>query len=168
MRITEPLREEHRDLLPHIEELRSIADSVGGVPADTLREEVETAYTFLIEHLIPHATAEDRVLYPVVARVMGAPEATATMSRDHVAVGSLTSELGNLRLQLSADASPELLKGLRRVLYGLYALVSTHFAKEEEIYLPLLDARMTAEEARDVFERMENSAVTARGAAVSV
>ena len=158
-RITQPLREEHSELLPHIEALRSVADSVGEVPPATLRERVDGAYAFLIEHLIPHATAEDRVLYPVVAQIMGAPAATATMSRDHVAVGSLTSELGELRLRLSAEPSPTDLTALRRVLYGLHALVSTHFAKEEEIYLPLLDAGLTAEEAHDMFERMEKAAV---------
>ena len=48
---------------------------------------------FSAHHLIPHAQAEDQALYPVVARVMGVPEATATMRRDHVEVGRLTEEL---------------------------------------------------------------------------
>jgi hypothetical protein len=30
---------------------------------------------------------------------------------------------------------------LQELLYGLHALISVHFEKEEEIYLPLLDAR---------------------------
>jgi len=38
-------------------------------------------------------------------------------------------------------------QALRRVLYGLYAVVTVHFAKEEEVYLPILDARLTREEA---------------------
>jgi len=29
------------------------------------------------------------------------------------------------------------------VLYGLYAIVKLHFAKEEEVYLPILDQRLT-------------------------
>jgi iron-sulfur cluster repair protein YtfE (RIC family) len=47
---------------------------------------------------------------------------------------------------------------LRRILYGLYALVKLHFAKEEEIYLPLLDRRLSSEEGRDLFEAMEKEA----------
>jgi hypothetical protein len=51
------------------------------------------------------------------------------------------------------------------VLYGLYALVKVHFAKEEEVYLPILDARLSLEEAREMFEAMENAASQAKQAA---
>jgi ADP-ribosylglycohydrolase len=40
----------------------------------------------------------------------------------------------------------------------LYALVRVHFAKEEEVYLPLLDARLNADEAHAMFEAMEAAA----------
>ncbi len=53
-------------------------------------------------------------------------------------------------------------KALRRVLYGLYTLVKLHFAKEEEIYLPLLDAHLTPDEARSMFEKMEEAANEAK------
>ena len=49
------------------------------------------------------------------------------------------------------------------MLYGLYTLVKVHFAKEEEIYLPLLDARLTAAEAREMFLAMEAAAAEAKG-----
>jgi iron-sulfur cluster repair protein YtfE (RIC family) len=166
-RITEPLREEHRELLPHIEALRTAADSIGDVSSDALRDEVDGAYEFLVEHLIPHATAEDRALYPVVARVMGAPEATATMVRDHVTVGQLTKELGGLRSELHGEPAVGQLKALRRILYGLYALVSTHFAKEEEVYLPLLEERLSAEQAEAMFQQLEVAAAEARPTAIA-
>ena len=54
-------------------------------------------------------------------------------------------------------------KALRRVLYGLYALVKVHFAKEEEVYLSILDARLTPEEAHRMFEAMEEAARGAKG-----
>jgi iron-sulfur cluster repair protein YtfE (RIC family) len=160
---TQPLRDEHKDLLPHIELLRTVADDIGDVPIASLRRSIDEAYAFLTHHLLPHAQAEERALYPVVGRLMGAPEATATMSRDHVAIGRLTEELGALRSHLSGTslgASEE--RALRRVLYGLSTLVSVHFAKEEEVYLPLLDARLTAEEAARLFEAMERAAHEAR------
>jgi hypothetical protein len=53
-------------------------------------------------------------------------------------------------------------------LYGLYALVKVHFAKEEEIYLPLLDARLTAEEARQMFAALESAAAEAKQQTVLV
>ena len=57
-----------------------------------------------------------------------------------------------------APLSNEHMKALRRVLYGLYALVGVHFAKEEEIYLPLLDAQLTADEAQRMFAAMDVAA----------
>jgi hypothetical protein len=35
---------------------------------------------------------------------------------------------------------------LRRVLYGLYALINLHFAKEEEIYADVLEHRLSTTE----------------------
>lgn len=163
--VTQPLRDEHRELLPHIELLGKVGDFVGEVPLSSLQKGVDEAYDFLTRHLIPHATAEDEALYPVVGRVMGAPEATATMRRDHVEVGRLVEELGQLRSRLaSGTLSDDELKALRRVLYGLFAVVKLHFAKEEEIYLPLLDERLSPAEASRMFAAMEAAAERAHQA----
>ena len=162
--VTEPLRAEHKELLPHIERLRAVADSVGQVSPATLRQEVDKVYDFLAHHIIPHAEAEERDLYPVVGRIMGSPEATATMSRDHVAIGHLVKALSTLRSKLTGEAvGASVANDLRRVLYGLYTLLSVHFAKEEEIYLPLLDARLPSDEAQRMFAQMHAVAKKAHG-----
>jgi len=163
---TQPLRDEHKDLLPHIEALKAAADSIGIASAGTVRQKVDEAHDFLAHHLLPHAEAEEQALYPVVARVMGALEATATMSRDHVEVGRLVAELGRLKAGLSGrapDATTE--RDLRAVLYGLSALVKVHFAKEEEVYLPILDRSLSEPEARAMFEAMEAAAGEAKARA---
>lgn len=162
--LTQPLRDEHKELLPHIELLRTVADTIGEAPVASLRRSIDEAYAFLTHHLLPHAQAEERTLYPVVGRLIGAPEATATMSRDHVEIDRLTQELGSLLSHLvGGSMSTEEEQALRRVLYGLSALIRVHFAKEEEIYLPILDARLTADEAHQLFEAMERAAHEARG-----
>ncbi len=164
--VTLPLREEHKELLPNVEALRAAADLVGEAPLDAVRTKVEEAYQFLAHHLAPHAQAEEAALYPVVARVMGAKEATSTMSRDHVEVGKLIGELASLRSRLGGKTvSPADARELRRVLYGLYAVVRLHFAKEEEVYLPLLDARLAPEDARHMFQAMEQAAGAAKARA---
>ncbi len=85
------------------------------------------------------------------------------MSRDHVEIARLTAELNALREELdSGYPGLAVLRELRRVLYGLYALVSVHFAKEEELYLPLLDAHLTSDQAGDLFRQMEEAASRAR------
>ncbi|HEX9068964.1 MAG TPA: hemerythrin domain-containing protein [Ktedonobacterales bacterium] len=120
----------------------------------------------MAHHLLPHAQAEERALYPVVAKVIGAPEATATMRRDHVEIARLVEELGAQRERLTGPAiSAGEVQTLRRILYGLYSMVKLHFTKEEEVYLPLLDARLTASEATAMFEAMERAAHEAKDAA---
>ena len=161
--LTQPLRDEHLELLPHIERLRIVADAIGLAPDKSVRQGVEEVYTFLIYQLTPHARAEERVLYPTVGRLLGAPAVTATMSRDHREIEQLTQELEALRPQLTGASVGEAeVLALRRILYGLYALVAVHFAKEEDIYLPLLDSRLTAHEAQQMFVEMERTAQEAK------
>lgn len=166
--VTQPLRDEHKDLLPEMESLRRAADAVGEAPLEMLRRDVDEAYEFMAHHLIPHAQAEEKALYPVVERVMGAPEATGTMRRDHVEVGRLTKELGQLRASLAASIpGPVEAQQLRAVLYGLSALVKVHFAKEEEVYLPILDEQLSQQEATKMFEAMEAAAAEAKAASAA-
>jgi len=161
--VTQPLRDEHKELLPHIKQIRTVADSVGTVSVLSLQQSVGEIYEFLTHHLLIHAQAEERVLYPVVGKLMGATEAIATMRRDHVEISRLTEELGALLAEVRGEKLAVVQEqALRRVLYGLSALVIVHFAKEEEVYLPLLDARLTPEEARHLFETMERAAGEAR------
>lgn len=150
MRITEPIRIEHRELLPKIEELRQTADAVGTVSAGELSSLIEDNVRFLRYHLVPHAEAEDKVLYPAIATIMGAPDATKTMSRDHIAIVGLTDRLESLQDTTDHNA-------LRATLYGLYGLIKVHFDKEEEIYLPLLDERLTEDQAKKLFADMEHT-----------
>lgn len=161
--LMQPLRDEHQELLPQIRQIRIVADAVGTSPVASLRQDINATYEFLRHHLIPHAQAEEQALYPIVGKLMGAPEATATMSRDHVEIGRLVEELGTLRLDMDKESlGPSQELALRRVLYGLAALVAVHFAKEEEVYVPLLETRLTPAEAHHLFETMEQAAREAK------
>jgi len=161
--LTQPLRDEHKELYPHIESLKLAGLSVHGTLNQSSRDLIDEAYAFLTTHLLPHAHAEEAALYPVVQKVMGTPYGTATMSRDHVEVEKLTRELALLRDQISTnEIGAGQANELKRVLYGLYTLVKVHFAKEEEVYLPLLDANLTAEDAKAMFEAMEEAAAEAK------
>ena len=166
--LTQPLREEHQELLPHIEAILRVAEQIGERPVDEVRAGVDEVYDFLAHHLKPHAEAEEAALYPAVQRALGSPDATKTMSRDHVEVGRYIAELAALRDTLNGPTLPsDQVKDLRRVLYGVYALVHVHFAKEEEVYLPILDKWLTPESARELFDVMESAAHTAKHAAVA-
>jgi iron-sulfur cluster repair protein YtfE (RIC family) len=154
--ITQPLRDEHKELYPQIELLRQTADVVNESLTTQAHDRIEQAYNFLTRQLVAHAHAEEAALYPTVQKIMGSDLSTATMVRDHVEIARLTEELDSLRVHKSQLTITSIqTAALRRVLYGLYAVLKLHLAKEEEIYLPLLDSKLTAEEAKSMFETME-------------
>ncbi len=164
--LTQPLRDEHKELFPHVDRIRQVAELIGEAPVAEIRRGVGEVYDFLANHLKPHAEAEEAALYPVVQKVLGSPDATKTMSRDHVEVGFYIEELASLRNDLTGEAlTTTQIKSLRRVLFGVYGLVKVHFAKEEEVYLPILDQRLTPESAQEMFEAMEAAAHEAKLAA---
>lgn len=156
--LTDALRAEHQGLRLRIEQLRLAADEVGRVPLPELERAIDTAYTFLTEALLPHASAEEAALYPVVARVMGSPHATATMLRDHAEIKRRITALGELRARLRVAQGEEIEAELRANLYGLYTLVLVHFVKEEDIYLPLLEHGLSITEADSVLTDLEDAA----------
>ena len=99
--------------------------------------------------LLPHEQAEDRVLYPVLAQVLGGEDPTGTMSRGHAEIIHLTRRLG----RILDDIPPDELAGddvqeLRTVLYGLYAVLRLHFAQEDEGYFSMLEDEAPTTTAR--------------------
>jgi len=161
--LTQPLRDEHKELLPHIEGIRDVAALVGDAPFARLCRDIDQVGAFLTHHLIPHAQAEDKVLYPIVGKAIGTPDALATMRFDHTEIGRMTEKLVELRSGISGPSlNSAQIKDLREILYGLYTLVKTHFVKEEELFLPILDARLTPTEAYHMFESLEAAAAEAK------
>jgi iron-sulfur cluster repair protein YtfE (RIC family) len=132
MRPTEPFRQEHEQLLEHIEHIAQAAREVPRLSDEeraTLRDRI---LGFLRDTLIPHAKAEEEVLYPEWSRLLGFPDAAAPMIHDHEAIAARIDRLAGVDVN-DVDA-------LQELLYGLYALISVHFRKEEDIQLPAFDA----------------------------
>jgi iron-sulfur cluster repair protein YtfE (RIC family) len=150
MRPTEPFRKEHEQLLEHIEHIAEAARELPRI-SDEEREALRARILgFLRGTLIPHAKAEEEVLYPEWAKLLGFAEAAAPMIHDHEAIVARIE-----RLERADIRDVDLLQEL---LYGLYALISVHFRKEEDLQLPAFDAA-PPEVTEAVIARME--AVTA-------
>jgi hypothetical protein len=144
--VTEPLHQEHQTLLPHVEALRVTADSLSDPDVAILRGRLDDAIEFLTGMLMPHAAAEGQVLHREVEHILGVVDTTRTMRRDHEEIQRFMRELGSLRSALvRVGLTPSIANDLRRVLYGLYAVLGLHFAKGEEEYIPLLDAHLSPE-----------------------
>lgn len=152
-----PLRGKHRELRPYVERLRELADAVGESPLPTLRHRLDDVHAFLTHQLIPHAYAENRVIFPLVATALGTLEPTSLLSRDHAEIRRLTEELGAVRERLSGTRLRAVdAKELRRILYGLSALTRLHL-EQEETYLALLEAHLTAPELRAAFDALADA-----------
>ncbi len=142
---------EHVTLRPEIEQIRTVADAIGVVDAERAVAMAGEVHRVLVERIEPHEEAEDSQLYPMLARVLGGTDRTATMSRAHVEIAHLVRRLGRLLGDVDAAApDPDDLVELRRLLYGLHAILRLHLAQEDESYLSLADDAETVATRRTV------------------
>jgi heavy metal translocating P-type ATPase len=133
-------RAEHLALRPDIEAVRAAADAIGVVPTDRALAMARRVHQLMIDEVEPHEQAEDAQLYPVLARVLGGSDPTGTMSRGHIEIAHLIRRLGRLLDDIGAtEIDDDDLIELRRLLYGLHAVLRLHFAQEDEGYLSLAD-----------------------------
>lgn len=146
MRPTEPFRREHEELKSHIEHIGQAARQLPHLAPAERGPVVAQVVGFLRGTLVPHAQAEEEVLYPEWAKLLGFEAAAVPMVHDHEAIVA--------RIDLLEATAIDDVETLQELLYGLYALIGVHFQKEEEIQLPAFDAA-PPELTKAVLERME-------------
>ncbi len=145
MRPTEPFRQEHQELLEHIEHIAQAAREMPRLSEDERAALRGRILDFLRGTLLPHARAEEEILYPEWAELVGFAGAAVPMVHDHEAI---VARIERLEAADVADVD-----ALQELLYGLYALILVHFRKEEDIQLPAFDA--APEVAERVIARMQ-------------
>jgi heavy metal translocating P-type ATPase len=133
--VAERFREEHRHFVPELQRIRTVADRLDTMPPDEAWTELEEIRTFLVERLPQHEEEEEAAVYPVVAELMGGEDPMASMARAHVEIAHLTRVYRSLvdDLPVTGPGQDDLMD-LRRVMYGLHAILRLHFAQEEEAY----------------------------------
>lgn len=151
--LTEPFRRRHESLRPRVARIADVAREIPSLDPRQRRAVVAESLGFLRGDLQLHAEAEEGWLYPEIALQLRHPLATAGMAFDH----ELRREQMNVLEAVDVHDTP----ALQAVLYKLHALLDTHFRKEEEVYLPLLEyegeaaAIVAIEEAMTRHERGE-------------
>lgn len=143
------MKDEHADLVPHLAHLEAAAVEARTAEPAALTALLGDLVGFLKDHLVAHAVEEERFLYPVVEQLLRAiGGATKTMARDHVAIVEKIQSLEALATSMRDNGvTDDDRSEATRILFGLSALLELHFAKEEEVYLPLLDAGLSESEA---------------------
>jgi heavy metal translocating P-type ATPase len=133
--VGERFREEHREFMPWLARIRSLADRLDALGADEAHSELAQIRWFLTERLVRHEEEEEAAVYPVVSRLMGGEDPMGTMARAHLEIEHLSRVYVHLLDNLPPEGlDPDDLVDLRRVLYGLHAILRLHFAQEEEAY----------------------------------
>ncbi len=134
-RVGDRFRDEHKEFVPWLQRIRATADRLEALAAQEAREELEQIRWFLQERLVQHEQEEEAAVYPVVAKLLGGEDPMGTMERAHMEIEHLSRVYGHLLADLPDDGPAlEDLVDLRRVLYGLHAILRLHFAQEEEAY----------------------------------
>lgn len=128
---------EHDQLQAARASVRQAADALSRGPSPSADAAVRRAFDLLVQDILPHEHAEDSQLYPALADYLRDPEAMVTMSREHTEIDRLTD-----RIRRHLDDSPHGIRAdqiddLRATLYGLDAVLTLHFAQEDEALFTL-------------------------------
>jgi heavy metal translocating P-type ATPase len=125
----------HRGLRPRVDELAGLASRLDALPPAQARAQLERMRDMLEEELLPHERDEQRTAYPVLGRTLADEDPTGPLIQTHHEIRRLIRLYARLVAQLpAAGPQPADLRDLRRALYGLHAILTLHFAQEEELY----------------------------------
>jgi heavy metal translocating P-type ATPase len=139
-RLARALASAHRALRPHVSELATLAARLEGLAGPEAREQLERLRDMLDREVLPHEREEQATAYPIIENMLQGEDPTGGLIQTHHEIRRLARLFARLVAHLPVEGpSREDLRDLRRVLYGLHAILSFHFAQEEELY-SMLDA----------------------------
>ena len=155
----EVLDHKYRELLVEANSLLTIADSVGISPSDELCDEVRKGISSVANDVTPFFEISQAVIYPMVAEIYGSLNSTDTMNLDIVEIRHLTSELEVMLNSIERTQKINVFEAnrLRSILYGLRTVLSLHISKEKEVFLPLLEKRLSDVEVQNLHTRLHEA-----------
>lgn len=125
----------HRALRPKLGDLVTLAVHLDELPAAEARSRLEQTQQMLEQELLPHEDDEQRTAYPLIEKLLADENPTGPLVQTHYEIRRLSRLLGRLVKQLPPSGpAREDLRDVRRVLYGLHAILTLHFAQEDELY----------------------------------
>ena len=134
------LREEHEELMPKLDSIRDAADLFDTNGASETLNALTQVRSLLVDEILPHEAADERVIYPQVSAVLPGEDPMALMSRTHREIFHLVDVFERQLAEIpEGGPDPADLADLRRTLYSLHAILRLHFDQEEELYFTLQD-----------------------------
>jgi hypothetical protein len=135
--LPEAAHEHHERLLEHVNAIPAMADALLTSKPDEALVSIREMRGFLSGTLLPHMEAAERSLYPELERLFQNRHSMAPMRREHARIRELVAEFEGLVEHDAGSVTLGRTLALRRVLFGLYALLKVHLA-EEEAYLRIV------------------------------
>ena len=142
------IRAHHRALAETLDSFVADAEASTTGHAAQLTELLNGFTDFLSGELLPHARGEEQSLYPAldpIIREHGSPTATMRVDHEYIAdyVRQISDTARSLRSASERDRQP-LVRQLARLAIQLQGLFAVHLAKEERVYLPLVEQAISA------------------------
>lgn len=131
---------EHERLHAARASVRQAADALSTGPGPDADAAVRHAFELLVQDILPHEHAEESELYPALTGYLRDPEAMVTMSREHTEIERLIRRIGRHLDDAPHGIRADQLDDLRASLYGLDAILTLHFAQEDEALFTLAPA----------------------------
>lgn len=152
-RLGRELSATHSELRAETDELAAVASRLEGLSPPQALLELQRVKDFLVNELLPHERDEQTTAYPLVAKLLPGEDPTGPLVRTHQEIARLVRLFARLVEQLPVmGPQPEDLRDIRRILYGLNAILTLHFAQEDELYALLSTARAEDEPKRALAE----------------
>ena len=152
----EHLRQEHRDIMAQIADLRAVVRDLTLNGEAALPEALPVLRRIgqLTEtQLAHHALKEDEALFPAVEAVLGADGSPTTVMRvEHTDIHAQAALLRSLLAQGGGAPS------LRASADELIALLDLHFDKEEQVLFPMIEEMLDADTLAEVGHKIETLA----------
>lgn len=142
--------------------LRDLREQSAIFIADTSEQNADRLLTLLRDDLLRDAEGEEREFYPLIdriARTVGG-RATATMSVDHEYLGEYVDWIAAALHALHGATGSHrdlLLSQVRRYLVQLEAVLNLHLEKEERLFLPLIERRVSLPNQRRMLAAMHGN-----------
>jgi heavy metal translocating P-type ATPase len=135
VRLARALDKTHQSLRPRVSELAELAVRLDTLPPAEARAQLQRTVQMLEEELLPHENHEQQTVYPILESLLVGENPTGPLIHTHGEIRRLSRLFARRVAQLPpAGPSPEDLRDMHRLLYGLHAILSLHFAQEDELY----------------------------------
>jgi hypothetical protein len=146
----------HAHILEMTNRFPEIADALLVDHGRGATAELQRVREFLQGTLVPHLEAAEATIYPELERMLQNRHSMTPMRREHHELRRLISGYSGLVEQTRGETvSIDRALALRRLLFGMYALLKVHLAEEEE-YLRIVEHGVSEDAAAILAAALEH------------